>query len=253
MSKNQEFKGQTALVTGSSNGIGAETAVKLAEQGARVLIQYHRGKQDAESVLDRVQKAGGAGAIYPGDFSTSDGVHEFLKLAGKERVDILINNAGSLVQRTPFLEFTEELWDQVFNLNLKSVFLVTRHFLPAMVERGRGVVINVSSIAARHGGGPGAIAYSSSKGALSTMTKGLSKEFAPKGVRINGVSPGTVYTNFHRTFSTEQMLDNVRKSTPVGRLGTSEETADVILFLCSDAARFIHGQVIEVNGGLLMV
>ena len=253
MSESKDFQGQTALVTGSSNGIGAETALRLASRGARVLIQYNRAKADAESVLERARSAGGSGAIYFGDFSTSAGVHEFLKAVGSERVDILINNAGSLVHRAPFLDLTEELWDEVFTLNLKSVFLVTRQFLPGMVERGRGVVVNISSIAARHGGGPGAIPYASSKGALSTLTKGLSKEFAPKGIRVNGVSPGTVYTNFHKTFSTEQMLEGVRKSTPLGRLGTPEETADVIVFLCSDAARFVHGQMIEVNGGLMMV
>ena len=113
--------------------------------------------------------------------------------------------------------------------------------------------MNISSVAARNGGGLGAIAYSSAKGALSVMSKGLAKEFAPMGIRVNGVSPGTVDTNYHRTFSTEQMLNGVRAMTPMGRLGTSEEIADVIVFLCTDAARFICGQIIEVNGGFLLV
>jgi 3-oxoacyl-[acyl-carrier protein] reductase len=122
-----------------------------------------------------------------------------------------------------------------------------------MVERGNGVIVNVSSVAARNGGGLGALAYSAAKAGLSATTKNLAKEFAPRGIRVNAVSPGTVDTDYHRVFSTEQMLDGVRATTPMGRLGKPEEIADVILFLASDGARFIQGQVIEVNGGFLMV
>jgi len=248
------FAGMSVLVTGSSNGIGEEAAVKYAEKGAeKVLIHYRSSIDDANRVLARVRAAGSDGEILHGDFRTSEGVHAFLGELGDRKVDILVNNAGWLVQRTPFLQFTEELWNDVVMLNFTSVFLITQHVLPGMVERGRGFVVNVSSVAARNGGGIGAIAYASSKAALSAMTKGLAKEFAPKGIRVNAVSPGTIDTNFHKTFSTEQMLNNVRAATPAGRLGDSAETADVILFLCSDEARFIHGQVIEVNGGFLMV
>ncbi len=243
----------TALVTGSSNGIGAEAAVKLAQRGAKVLIHYRSSIDDANAVLARVREAGSDGEIFYGDFLTSDGVHAFLSLLGDRPVDILINNAGWLVQRTPFLDFSEDLWNNVVMLNYTSVFMISKHFLPGMIARGKGFVVNVSSVAARNGGGVGAIAYASSKAGLSAMTKGLAKEFAPKGIRVNAVSPGTIDTNFHKKFSTDQMLNNVRAATPAGRLGDSEETADVILFLCSDEARFIHGQVIEVNGGFLMV
>jgi len=250
----KEFEGLTALVTGSSNGIGAEAAVKFAEGGAsEVLVQYHKGHDEAAAVCDRIRAAGAKAEMFGADFTSKAGIEAFLKELGRRRVDILINNAGSLLKRTPFLDFTPELWDQVITLNFNSAFYVTQHVLPQMVERGRGYVINVSSVAARNGGGVGALAYASAKGGLSTMTKGLAKEFAPKGVRVNGVSPGTIDTNFHKQFSTEQMLNNVRGATPAGRLGDSAETADVILFLCSEGARFIHGQMIEVNGGFLMV
>ncbi|BDC51379.1 oxidoreductase [Bryobacterales bacterium F-183] len=247
------LQGKTALITGSSNGIGAEAAVKFAAEGAKVLIHYRSREADAQSVLDRVRAAGGDGEIFYGDFSTSQGVHTFLDSLGDRKVDILINNAGWLVQRAPFLDFSEDLWNSVVMLNFTSVFLITQRLLPGMVERGEGYVVNISSVAARNGGGIGAIAYASSKAGLSAMTKGLAKEFAPKGIRVNGVSPGTIDTNFHKVFSTETMLNNVRNATPAGRLGDSDETADVILFLCSPAARFIHGQMIEVNGGFLMV
>ena len=248
------FSGLTALVTGSSNGIGAEAAVKFAERGAaEVLVQYHNAKDQAAAVCERIRAAGAKAEMFGADLSVKFGIEAFLAELGSRRVDILVNNAGSLVKRTPFLEFTPELWDQVITLNFNSVFHVTRHVLPQMVDRGRGFVVNVSSVAARNGGGIGAIAYASSKGGLSTMTKGLAKEFAAKGIRVNGVSPGTIDTNFHKQFSTEQMLSNARGATPVGRLGDSAETADVILFLCSDGARYVHGQMIEVNGGFLMV
>ena len=243
----------TALVTGSSNGIGAEAAVAFAQRGAKVLIHYNNAREGAESVLARVREAGSDGEIFGADLSRSEGVHGFLgEIAGRP-IDILINNAGSLVQRTKFLDFTEELWNRVYMLNLTSAMLITQQVIPYMVEKKRGFVVNVSSVAARNGGGIGAMAYASAKAALSGMTKGLAKEFAPQGIRVNGVSPGTVDTNFHRVFSTEQMLNNVRGMTPLGRLGLSEESADVIVFLCSEGARFVHGQMIEVNGGFLMV
>jgi 3-oxoacyl-[acyl-carrier protein] reductase len=252
MNNSTEFKGMTALVTGSSNGIGAETAVAFAERGANVLVHYNTARKQAENVLRRVREAGSDGEVFGADLSRVEGVHQFISDIAGRPVDILINNAGSLIQRTKFLDFTEDMWNRVYMLNLTSAILITQKLLPYMIEQKRGFVVNVSSVAARNGGGIGASAYSSSKAALSCMTKGLAKEFAPQGVRVNGVAPGTVDTNFHREFSTEQMLNNVRAMTPLGRLGTSEESASVIVFLCTEAARFIHGEMIEVNGGFLM-
>jgi len=124
---------------------------------------------------------------------------------------------------------------------------------PAMIERGGGVIVNLSSIAARNGGGPGATVYSAAKASVSAITKGLAKELAPRGIRVNAVSPGTVDNNFHAQFSTRQILDSVVAMTPAGALGTNEEVADTILFLCSNASRYIHGQTIEINGGIFMV
>ncbi|MGE5327686.1 MAG: SDR family NAD(P)-dependent oxidoreductase [Deltaproteobacteria bacterium] len=253
MTTNQEFHGLTALVTGSSNGIGAATAVAFAERGAHVLIQYGKGKSEAERVLGKVRESGSGGETLGADLSRAEGVHAFLESIRGRSIDILINNAGSLIQRMKFVDFTEEYWDQVMMLNLTSAMLITKAVVPHMLEKKRGFIVNVSSVAARNGGGIGAMAYASAKAALSAMTKGLAKELAPQGIRVNTVSPGTIETNFHRTFSTSEMLDKVRAATPVQRLGTSEEVADVIVFLCTDGARFIHGQAIEVNGGFLML
>ncbi len=247
------FDGQTALVTGASSGIGAATAIGFGARGANVLIHYNRQKAEAEAVLAATVKAGGTGEILQADLSTRDGIHSLCDAVKGRTIDLLINNAGSLVQRTKVVDYTEEFWDQVINLNLTSVVFIAKAVLIGMVERKRGCVVNISSVAARNGGGPGAMAYATSKAAINAVTKGLSKEFAPQGIRVNCISPGTIDTNFHRVFSTEQMLTNVRNATPAGHIGTSEEVADVIAFLCTDEARYIHGQTIEVNGGFLMV
>jgi NAD(P)-dependent dehydrogenase (short-subunit alcohol dehydrogenase family) len=243
----------TVLVTGASGGIGAATAVAFASRGAHVLAHYNRQVKEAAEVLARVQEAGSFGELLHADLSRMEGVRALAHEVNGRPIDILVNNAGSLVRRTRVLDFTEELWEEVMTLNLDSAFFLAQAVLRDMAERKRGFIVNVSSVAARNGGGVGALAYATAKGALSAMTKGLAKEFAPMGIRVNAVSPGTIDTNYHRTFSTDQMLNGVKAATPMGRLGTSEEIADVILFLCSPAARFMQGQVVEVNGGFLMV
>jgi NAD(P)-dependent dehydrogenase (short-subunit alcohol dehydrogenase family) len=247
-----EFKGATALVTGASGGIGAATAVALASRGVSILLHYNSNSAGAFSVKDQVTGYGVDCELIKEDLSSATGVQSLCETVKHRRIDILINNAGSLIQRARVADLTFELWEQVLMLNFTSAMFLAKAVLPGMVERKRGTIVNLSSVAAKSGGGLGAIPYSSSKAAVSTMTKGLAKEFAPLGIHVNAVSPGTIDTGFHRAFSTEEMLDNVRAVTPAGRIGTSEEVADTILFLCSDAARFIHGQVIEINGGFLM-
>lgn len=249
MGNDKIFGGMTALITGASSGIGAATAIAFGAQGACVLVHYNRQESEAQRIIGRVRDAGGQGELLRADLMTMDGVRNFVQALAGRRIDILVNNAGSLIQRTPVLDFTEELWQQVLTLNLTSAFFLTKAVLAGMVERQRGFVVNISSVAARNGGGLGALAYASAKGAVSTMTMGLAKEFAPFGIRINAVSPGTIDTNYHRNFSNDQTLNAIKAATPMARMGTAEEVADVILFLCSKEARFIQGQVIEVNGG----
>ncbi|HLY59142.1 MAG TPA: SDR family NAD(P)-dependent oxidoreductase [Terriglobia bacterium] len=250
----ERFKGMTALVTGASGGIGAETAFALASRGAFVLAHYHTSREEGVKLLNRIRAAGGEAELVQADLSQSNGIRRFVSMLQERKspLDILINNAGSLVERTAFLDLTEELWDRVFTLNLTSAFLTSQAVLRDMVKRKDGVIVNISSVAARFGGGIGAVAYSSAKAALSCMTKGMAREFAAQGIRINAVSPGTIDTDYHRQFSSPQALEGVVKATPMGRLGTSAEVADVVVFLCSEDARFIQGQVIEVNGGFLM-
>ncbi|HTW81562.1 MAG TPA: 3-oxoacyl-ACP reductase FabG [Terracidiphilus sp.] len=252
MNNNRQFQSLTALVTGASSGIGEATAVALAMQGANVVIHYNSKLADAESVLKKVRAHEVDAEMVQADLSTAAGAETLSRFAESKPIDILVNNAGSLIARTRVLDFTPELWEKVMMLNLTSAFFVSQAVLRGMVQRKRGFIVNVSSVAARFGGGLGALAYASAKAAISTMTKGLAREFAPMNIRVNAVSPGTVDTNYHRSFSTLEALDGVRASTPVGRLGTPQEIADAVVFLCSDQASFIHGQVIEINGGFLM-
>jgi 3-oxoacyl-[acyl-carrier protein] reductase len=249
-----EFTGKTALITGASRGVGSAAALALARNGARQLIvHYNSYKEGAEKTLAAVKEAGAEGEIVQADLGKISGIHSFLDKLGKSglKVDILVNNAGSLVKRARLLECTEDLYDEVMNLNVKSAYFITQAVVPHMIERSSGVVVNVSSIAARNGGGPGATIYAAAKATISCMTKGMAKELAPKGIRVNAVSPGTVDNYFHQQFSTREFLDSVVKTTPAGRLGTNEDVADTILFLCSDASRYVHGQTIEINGGML--
>ena len=252
----EQLDASSALITGASRGIGAATARALARHGVRrFLLQYNSYEQGAQETASALRQGGGEADLVRADLSSLDGIRGFLDRLKRSGAgfDVLVNNAGSLVGRARLPEFTEDLYDRVMNLNVKSAWFITQAVAAGMAERGRGYIINLSSIAARNGGGPGATVYAAAKAAVACMTKGLAKELAPKGVRVNAVSPGTVDNYFHEQFSTRQMLDGVVAQTPAGRLGTNEEVADTIVFLCSPAARYIYGQTIEINGGMYMV
>ncbi len=251
-----EFTGKTALVTGASRGIGAATAVALARAGvARLLLHYNSHRPGAEQALDQVRAAGASGELFQADLAGLEGIHALVASvrARSPEVDILVNNAGALVRRAGLLDHTEDLFDRIMNLNVKSLWFLTQAVAPHMIARAGGSIVNVSSIAARNGGGPGATIYAAAKAAVSAITKGLSKELAPQGVRVNAISPGTVDNYFHVKYSTREILDSVVRTTPAGRLGTNDDMADVVVFLCSDAARYVHGQTVEINGGGYMV
>ena len=250
-----EFENKTALITGASRGIGEATALALASAGVRkFILHYNSYRQGIDELIVKLGSSVSCQTIQA-DLAHQAGIDLFLAELSKLNapVDFLINNAGFLVQRAKLAESTSELWDRVMNLNAKSAWFISQAVVPGMIERGGGVIVNLSSIAARNGGGVGAAMYAASKATVACFTKGLSRELAAKGIRINAVSPGTVDNHFHEVFSTQQMLDNMLASTPAGKLGTNEEVADVIVFLCSDAARYVHGQTIEINGGMFMV
>lgn len=250
-----DMTGKVALVTGASSGIGAATATVLADLGARVSLSYHSNSQGAEQIRAKILASGGHAIAVRADVRHAADIRTLIKRTVDDfgPIDILVNNAGSLVERMKILEVNPERWDEILNLNLKSAVLCAQAVAASMIERKRGAIINISSIAARNGGGPGAAAYSAAKAGLIAFTKSLARELAPQGVRVNAVAPGVIDTPFHEVFSTPEMLRTFVASIPLGRVGTPLECGKVIAFLASDAASFIVGETIEVNGGHLML
>ena len=248
------LEGQIALVTGASSGIGRATVEALARQGARVAVNYSKNREGAETAVAAISKARGEAMAVRADVTSSADVRAMVEAVHGAwgRVDILVNNAGDLLARRTLADMTEEYWEQVMALNLKSVFLCVKAVWEEMAARKSGCIVNVTSIAGRNGGGPGAAAYAAAKGGLLIYTKGLAKELAPYGVRVNAVAPGVIATPYHERYSPPELFQKYIASVPMGRAGTSEEVADVIAFLASPAARYMTGETVEVNGGMLM-
>ncbi|MBS1787441.1 MAG: glucose 1-dehydrogenase [Acidobacteria bacterium] len=251
----QDMTGRIALVTGASTGIGRWAAVALAECGATVALNYQKNLAGAEETRRMVETVGGRAVIIQADVSTKTGAVALTETARTQlgAVDILVNNAGDLIQRCSLQEFSEELWNRVMDLNLKSVLLCSQTVIPEMIARKRGAIINVGSIAGHNGGGPGAGVYAMAKAGVHCLTKALAKELSPHGIRVNAVAPGVIDTPFHERMSTPEMIKQFVGAIPMGRTGTSEECGRVIAFLASDAAAYIQGEMIEINGGQLMV
>jgi 3-oxoacyl-[acyl-carrier protein] reductase len=248
----EDLKGKRVLVTGSSSGIGQATAVMFSRQGCFVGVHYFRTKQGAQNTLKLVKKNSN-GVLLCADVrdekQVAKMVEEFVKAAGG--IDILVNNAGSLIDRQPFETATVTYHDDVYATNVRSIFLVTRAALPYL-KKTNGSIINIGSVAGHHGGGEGAGIYAGAKAAVATETIAMAKEFAPYGIRVNSVLPGFIETRFHKRFSPRQRWEEIAKQTPLGRNGTAEDVAKVVLFLASGAAGFITGEYIAVNGGLYM-
>ena len=248
------LEGQVALVTGASSGIGRATAEKMAELGAKVGVNYCNNQVGAGAAVAAIKKKGGDALAIQADVTKATDVARMAARVRSrwDKIDILVNNAGDLLARTPLSEMTEEYWDRIMNLNLKSVFLCVKAVWEEMAARKSGIIVNITSVSARNGGGPGAAAYAAAKGGLVTYTKGLARELAPHGIRVNAVAPGVIATPYHDKYSSAELLEKLRAMTPINRIGTSEETADVIAFLACDESRFMIGENVEVNGGILM-
>ena len=250
-----DFKGMTALVTGAGSGIGAATAVGLAGAGAHVVVHYNRNEEGAAAVKRRIEEAGGSADVTPADLTDGQAASRLVEetLQRRGAIDILVNNAGDLVRRSSVTDLTDEDFHRIMDLNLTSVFTMCRAVVPAMRERGAGSIINLTSIAARNGGGGGSAVYATSKAAVSTFTRGLAKEVALDGIRVNAVSPGVISTPFHERHTSDEQMAVMVAGVPMRRMGTPEECVGAVLFLASDAmSGYVTGQILEVNGGQLM-
>jgi len=245
-----DLKGKTAIVTGGARDIGRAVSVKLAAAGANVCINYFHDEASAKETMKIIKDAGGKALLVQGDMTLAADVQKLVTActaAFGNTIDILVNVAGGLLARKPLAELEESFWDNVINLNLKSAYLVTRQSVPYMPKGG--AIVNFSSQAARDGGGFGALAYATAKGGVLTLTRGLAKELGPKGIRVNCVSPGMINTTFHNTFTKPEVRTNVAAATPLRREGEAGEVADLVIYLASDAASFINGESVEINGG----
>ena len=248
------MKGKIALVTGGARDIGRQVSLKLAAAGAKVCVNYFGNKELADETIQLIKAAGGEAIAVHGDMTKATDVKKVVDActaAYGNTIHVLVNVAGGLMGRKILADLDEEFWDAVMNVNLKSVYLVTRAVTPYMTEGG--AIVNFSSQAARDGGGFGALAYSAAKGGVLTLTRGLAKEFGPKGIRVNCVSPGMINTTFHNTFTKPEVRTNVAAATPLRREGRPEEIGDLVLYLAGDASSFINGESIEINGGTYFV
>ena len=246
-----KFKGKVAVVTGGGRDIGKSISIKLAKEGAKVVVNYYNSESAANETVKEIQSFGGEAIAVKADVSN---LAEIQSLKAKtveafgEEVHILVNNAGGLFARKTLQELSEDFYDLVMNVNFKSTVFVMQVFEPLM---GKGSsIINISSLAARDGGGGGSSLYASSKGAATTFTRAMAKELGPKGIRVNAVCPGLIGTKFHDDFTKDEIRVAVAGKTPLRREGTPDEVADLVVYLASDEASFIAGANFDINGGL---
>ncbi|MEM6795239.1 MAG: 3-oxoacyl-ACP reductase family protein [Acidobacteriota bacterium] len=245
------LKNKVALVTGGARDIGKAVSLRLAAAGARVAVNYFSNEENGRKVLEEITAAGGTAILVRGDMTQAAEVQEVVaktREAYGERIDILVNNVGGLVARKTLAEMDQEFFESILRLNLTSTFLATQAVVPHM-PRG-GSIVNLASQAGRDGGGPGASAYATAKGAVMTLTRSLAKELGPSKIRVNALCPGMIATTFHDTFTADEVRAKVAGGTPLRREGEAKEVADLVAYLASEEASFITGANLDINGGL---
>ena len=250
-----DLRDKNALVTGSAQGIGAAIAKTLAANGANVAVNYY-SNMDKAQVLAEEFKAGGVDAVaIQADVSRLDDVERLIREAQEAfggPIDILVNNAGSQIKQSTIEEMPIELWEKVLGLNLTGAMVCAKCVIPGMKRSRWGRIINIASISARSGGGPGGSHYAASKAGMVSLTKSLAKELGPYNITANAIAPGVIMTEIHEKFSTKESLEQLKGSTVLGHLGQAEDIAGTALFLASDSASYITGETIAINGGLRM-
>lgn len=245
------LEGKVAVVTGGSRDIGRAVCVKLAKEGAKVVVNYLGNEANRDATMEAIKAVGGEAIAVRADVTKQADIENMVaetKAAFGERVDILVNVAGGLFARKPLLEIDENFYNLVMDVNFKSVVFVTQAFRPMMGKGGS--IVNLASQAGRDGGGPGAGIYAASKGAVSTYTRSLAKELGPDGIRVNALNPGMIATKFHDDFTKDQVRVNVANATPLKREGQAEEVADLVAYLAGPESSFLAGNNIDINGGL---
>lgn len=245
------FIGKVAVVTGGARDIGKSISIKLAQEGAKVVVNYYNSEAGAQATVDEINSLGGEAIAVKADVSNLDDLKHLkektIKAFGNE-VHILVNNAGGLFARKILSEFDEAFYDLVMNVNFKGTVFTMQMFEPLMGEGSS--IINLSSLAARDGGGGGSSLYASSKGAVTTFTRAMAKELGPKGIRVNAICPGLIATKFHDDFTKDEIREAVAGKTPVRREGTADEVADLVVYLASNKSTFVTGANFDINGGL---
>lgn len=242
---------KTVLVTGASGGIGRAIAERFAREGYAVAVHYNNGKENAEAIVQQLTVAGCTAMTVQADIGNSAQVQRMVETVSSTLgdIDILINNAG-IAQQILFTDITDEDWRNMFAVHVDGTFYCTRAVLPTMIRQKQGCIVNVSSMWGQVGGSC-EVHYSAAKGAIQAMTKALAKELGPSGIRVNCVAPGVIQTEMNKLLDTET-LEALRQETPLEILGTAEHVADLVYFLCSAQAAFITGQIMSVNGGMVI-
>lgn len=245
------LEGKVAIVAGGARDIGRAISEKLAAGGAKVVVNYFRSKADGDATVAAIEKAGGTAIAVAGDMTQQADVENLVKATRAEfgdSIDILVNVVGGMVARKSLVEMDLEFFESVMRLNVSSAFLTSKFVTPHMGDGAS--IVNLASLAGRDGGGPGAAAYSTSKGAVMTFTRSLAKELGPRNIRANCVCPGMIATTFHDTFTKDEVRTNVAAGTPLRRQGEAREVADLVAYLASPEASFITGASVDINGGL---
>ena len=246
-----DLKGQVAVVTGGATGIGREISKNFARCGAKVIINFSKSYIEAEETVEEIKKNNGIATFFKADLTDKTQCHELFQFCKKNHksINILVANHGGVSTNSLTTDLTTEEWDNDFDLNCKSIYFCVRYGSPLMPNGGR--IIVTSSISAKTGGPPGALPYCAAKGAINTMIKNWATEFAPKGITVNGVSPGVIWTRIHERRTTNEKKQELISRIPLNRVGQPHDLVGAYLLLSSQEGAYMTGQLLEVNGGLL--
>lgn len=247
------LNGKRAFITGASQGIGAAIAESLIDAGASVCMHYFQSDATPRALAEKATAKGQRALVLQADLRKEAEANAVVEQAADflGGLDVLINNAGSLVARRKLEEVDMDFWDEVIRINLTTMMLVTRAAVPKLIAAGESSIVNIASLAGRKGGHGGSLVYSSAKGAMITWTRALAAELGPKGVRVNCVAPGLILgTRFHDTHTTKESADETVRGIPLGRGGYAEDIARPVVYLASEYDGFITGATLDINGGV---